>query len=69
MRFLPIQMSLSGISPATLTTTLRALKRARLIHRVPTRGRNGPVKAYALTDSGLSLYRKLRPLTLWLQSR
>jgi DNA-binding HxlR family transcriptional regulator len=68
VRFGPIQRCLSGVSPATLTSTLRSLERARLIHRVTTEGSRGPVKAYSLTDSGRSLYQSILPLTHWLQS-
>ncbi len=68
VRFGPIQRCLSGVSPATLTSTLRSLERARLIRRVAAEGPRGPVKAYALTDSGRSLYRSIQPLAQWLQS-
>jgi DNA-binding HxlR family transcriptional regulator len=69
LRFGPIQDCLSGVSPATLTTTLRSLERARLIRRVPIEGPRGIVRAYGLTDSGTSLYRSLLPLASWLQSK
>ncbi len=68
VRFGPIQKCLSGVSPATLTATLRSLERERLIRRVPTEGPRGPVKGYALTDSGQSLYRSILPLARWLQA-
>ena len=68
VRFGPIQKCLSGVSPATLTSTLRSLERARLIHRVRAEGPRGPVKAYALTDSGRSLHQSILPLTHWLQA-
>jgi DNA-binding HxlR family transcriptional regulator len=68
VRFGPIQKCLSGVSPATLTSTLRALERARLIHRVLVDGPRGPTKAYALTGSGSSLQRSLEPLAHWLRS-
>ncbi|MCI4372151.1 MAG: helix-turn-helix transcriptional regulator [Thermoplasmata archaeon] len=68
VRFGPIQQCLSGVSPATLTSTLRALERAGLIRRVTTEGARGPVKAYTLTGSGRSLNESLRPLAKWLQS-
>jgi DNA-binding HxlR family transcriptional regulator len=68
VRFGPIQRCLSGVSPATLTSTLRSLERARLIHRVPAEGPRGPVRAYSLTNSGQSLYRSIQPLAEWLQS-
>lgn len=69
LRFGPIQNCLSGVSPATLTTTLRSLEGAHLIRRVPTEGPKGIVKAYGLTDSGRSLYHSLLPLAGWLQSK
>lgn len=69
LRFGPIQQCLSGVSPATLTTTLRSLERTRLIRRVPSEGPRGPVRAYALSSSGSSLYQVLLPLAGWLQSK
>ncbi|MFY9717735.1 MAG: helix-turn-helix domain-containing protein [Thermoplasmata archaeon] len=68
VRFGPIQRCLSGVSPATLTSTLRSLERARLVRRVPAEGPRGPVRAYALTAPGRSLYESLRPLAGWLRS-
>ncbi|MCI4358677.1 MAG: helix-turn-helix transcriptional regulator [Thermoplasmata archaeon] len=68
VRFGPIQKCLSGVSPATLTSTLRALERTRLIRRVPIEGRRGPVQAYSLTPSGTSLYQSLLPLASWLST-
>jgi len=68
VRFGQIQRCLSGVSPATLTTTLRSLERARLIRRVPAEGPRGPVRAYALTDRGRSLDQSIRPLASWLSS-
>lgn len=68
VRFGPIQRCLSGVSPATLTSTLRSLERARLIRRVPSEGPRGPVRAYALTDSGRSLYQCILPLAEWLRT-
>ena len=69
VRFGPIQQCLSGVSPATLTSTLRSLERARLICRVPIDGPRGPVKAYALTDSGRSLHQSILPFAQWLRSK
>ena len=66
VRFGPIQRCLCGVSPATLTTTLRKLERERLIRRETVETRTGPVKAYTLTTSGRTLYETLRPLTNWL---
>ncbi|HEV2519305.1 MAG TPA: helix-turn-helix domain-containing protein [Thermoplasmata archaeon] len=68
VRFGPIQECLSGVSPATLTSTLRALERSRLLRRVPAEGPRGPVKAYELTPSGHTLYESLRPLAAWLRT-
>lgn len=68
VRFGPIQKCLSGVSPATLTSTLRALERARLVRRVPVDGPRGPVRAYALTGTGRSLQESLAPLAGWLRS-
>ncbi|MGC2034437.1 MAG: helix-turn-helix domain-containing protein [Thermoplasmata archaeon] len=68
VRFGPIQKCLSGVSPATLTSTLRALERARLIRRVEVDGPRGPTRAYALTSSGSSLHTSLEPLAHWLRS-
>jgi DNA-binding HxlR family transcriptional regulator len=68
VRFGPIQRCLSGVSPATLTATLRSLEAARLIRRVATEGARGPVKAYTLTDSGRSLYQSIVPLARWLST-
>ncbi len=67
VRFGPIQRCLSGVSPATLTTTLRALQRAGLVTRPPVDGRRGVVLAYALTPSGRRLYSALEPLSTWLR--
>jgi len=68
VRFGPIQHCLAGVSPATLTSTLRSLERARLVRRVRVDGTRGPVRAYALTSPGRSLYESLRPLAGWLRS-
>ena len=68
VRFGPIQKCLSGVSPATLTSTLRSLEHARLVRRVPIEGSRGPVRAYALTDAGRSLYQSILPLANWLQT-
>jgi DNA-binding HxlR family transcriptional regulator len=68
VRFGPIQRCLSGVSPATLTSTLRSLEREKLIRRVATEGPRGPVKAYMLTAEGTKLYQSLIPLAGWLRS-
>ena len=69
VRFGPIQRCLSGVSPATLTSTLRSLERARLIRRTPAETPRGPVRAYSLTPSGRVLYDRLQPLAAWLSDR
>ncbi|MCI4335827.1 MAG: helix-turn-helix transcriptional regulator [Thermoplasmata archaeon] len=69
VRFGPIQRCLSGVSPATLTSTLRSLERAKLIRRVTADGPRGPVKAYGLTATGSALYRSLLPLASFLRSK
>ncbi len=66
VRFGPIQRCLSGVSPATLTATLRALERAHLVQRPLVEDRRGPVRGYALTGSGRALYERLLPLADWL---
>ncbi len=68
VRFGPIQRCLYGVSPATLTGTLRALERARLVRRVTVPSGRGPVRAYALTARGAGLDERLRPLVDWLQA-
>ena len=68
VRFGPIQHCLSGVSPATLTSTLRSLERARLIRRTPVESPRGPVRAYALTSAGTVLYERLLPLADWLSA-
>ena len=68
VRFGPIQRCLSGVSPATLTTTLRALERERLVRRRLLEGERGPIRAYALTPSGQHLYETLLPLANWLRT-
>lgn len=68
VRFGPIQRCLRGVSPATLTATLRSLERARLVRRAPAEGPRGPVRAYTLTREGRILYERLLPLADWLRS-
>ncbi len=67
VRFGPIQKCLSGVSPATLTTTLRSLETAKLVRRREVDGPRGTVRAYALTGSGQALYDRLLPLADWLR--
>jgi DNA-binding HxlR family transcriptional regulator len=66
VRFAPIQRCLSGVSPATLTATLRALERHGLVRRRPIDGSPGAVLGYSLTPSGTTLYDVLLPLGDWL---
>ncbi len=68
VRFGPIQRCLSGVSPATLTATLRSLERAGLVARRPEVGPRGPVRAYALSRSGRALYDSLLPFSQWLRT-
>lgn len=68
VRFGPIQDCLSGVSPATLTATLRALVQARLVRRTPAESPRGPVQAYTLTPEGRTLYEHLMPLADWLRN-
>jgi DNA-binding HxlR family transcriptional regulator len=67
VRFGPIQRCLSGVSPATLTTTLRSLEHARLVRRDFVPGDRGPIRAYRLTLCGQVLYERLQPLAEWLR--
>jgi DNA-binding HxlR family transcriptional regulator len=67
VRFGPIQRCLSGVSPATLTATLRSLERARLVARQAADSPRGPVRAYALTTTGRALYDRIAPLAEWLR--
>ncbi len=67
VRFGPIQRCLSGVSPATLTTTLRSLEREKLVRRAPAESPRGLVRAYSLTPSGQALYERLLPLADWLR--
>ncbi len=67
VRFGPIQRSLPGVSPATLTGTLRALEAERLVSRVPVVGDRRAASAYQLTRRGEALYRTMLPLAGWLR--
>lgn len=67
LRFGPIQRSLPGVSPATLTSTLRALEREALVRRVRGTADGRSPHSYELTASGSELYRSLRPLASWLR--
>lgn len=66
LRFGPIQRALPTVSPATLTSTLRALEKERLVERPRVDGDDRARGAYRLTGQGQALYRALLPLTSWL---
>ncbi|MCI4326097.1 MAG: helix-turn-helix transcriptional regulator [Thermoplasmata archaeon] len=68
LRFGPIQRSLPRVSPATLTATLRALERERLIRRSSSGVARGSPVSYGLTTRGTELYRNLLPLAGWLRN-
>ncbi|HXQ94499.1 MAG TPA: helix-turn-helix domain-containing protein [Thermoplasmata archaeon] len=67
LRFGPIQRSLPKVSPATLTATLRALEKERLVRRTVTGPTRGSPVSYELTRRGGELYRTLLPLAGWLR--
>ena len=67
VRFGQIQRSLPGVSPATLSGTLRALVREKLLRKVPVSGDGRASTAYRLTDLGGELYRSMVPLARWLR--
>ncbi|MCI4348599.1 MAG: helix-turn-helix transcriptional regulator [Thermoplasmata archaeon] len=67
LRFGPIHRSLPAVSPATLTGTLKALERERIVRRVPVPEDRRAPGAYALTTRGTALYRSLLPLASWLR--
>jgi len=67
VRFGPIQRCLSAVSPATLTSTLRALEHEGLVRRVPLADAGTTHSAYQLTVTGDALYRCLLPLASWLR--
>jgi DNA-binding HxlR family transcriptional regulator len=69
VRFGPIQRTLPKVSPATLSATLRALERERLVRRVPVLNDRRATSAYELTSQGAALYRSLLPLAGWLRQR
>jgi DNA-binding HxlR family transcriptional regulator len=68
LRFGPIQECLRTVSPATLTSTLRALEHEGLIRREAVAGDGRARAEYALTTTGHALYRSLLPFTSWLRS-
>lgn len=67
LRFGPIQRSLPRVSPATLTSTLRALERERLVVRSTASHVRGTPVAYVLSARGTALYQSLLPLAGWLR--
>ena len=67
LRFGTIQQSLPRVSPATLTSTLRALERAGLVLRRVRDAHDRAVRAYFLSEPGSALYRSLMPLATWLR--
>ncbi len=68
LRFGPIQRALPSVSPATLTTTLRALETHGLVRRTPVPDDKRAPVAYRLTPPGEALYRSLIPLASWLRA-
>jgi DNA-binding HxlR family transcriptional regulator len=68
LRFGPIQRALPRVSPATLTATLRALERERLLRRTAESAVRGAPVEYDLTERGGQLYRSLMPLAAWLRA-
>jgi DNA-binding HxlR family transcriptional regulator len=67
LRFGQMQRSLHGVSPATLTATLRALEESHLVRPQPVPADGSSVHGYSLTRSGEALYRSLLPLAGWLR--
>ncbi|MHB8351698.1 MAG: winged helix-turn-helix transcriptional regulator [Thermoplasmata archaeon] len=67
LRFGRIQTALPAVSPATLTSTLRALEREMVIERLPVTGDRRASGLYALTPRGTALHRSLLPLAGWLR--
>ncbi|HKV90269.1 MAG TPA: winged helix-turn-helix transcriptional regulator, partial [Thermoplasmata archaeon] len=56
------------VSPATLTATLRALEKERLVRRSSDSGARGSPVRYDLTERGRGLYQRLIPLAGWLRN-
>ena len=67
LRFGAIQKTLHHVSPATLTSTLRALEKAELVERARIDSNPPSRSSYALTRRGEALYRSLLPLASWLR--
>jgi DNA-binding HxlR family transcriptional regulator len=67
LRFGPIQRSLPKVSPATLTSTLRALEKEGCLTRTGSLSPRGSPVTYALTPRGVELYRTLLPFARWLR--
>ncbi|HZY91850.1 MAG TPA: helix-turn-helix domain-containing protein [Thermoplasmata archaeon] len=69
LRFGPIQRALPRVSPATLSSTLRALESEGILQRLPVPDDRRALAAYALTEAGGQLYENLLPLASWLRQR
>jgi DNA-binding HxlR family transcriptional regulator len=67
LRFGPIQRSLPKVSPATLTATLRALEKERIVRRALVKTGGEEFSGYGLTPRGETLYARLLPLASWLR--
>ena len=68
LRFGMLQRSLPGVSPATLTSTLRQLSLDGILATVPVPGDRRARGSYSLTPKGGELYRALLPFSRWLRS-
>jgi DNA-binding HxlR family transcriptional regulator len=68
LRFGLLQRSLPGVSPATLTSTLRQLSLEGIVTTVPVQRDRRARGSYGLTPKGLDLYRALLPFSRWLRS-
>ncbi len=68
LRFGMLQRSLPGVSPATLTSTLRQLSLEGILATVPVQRDRRARGSYGLTPKGLDLYRTLIPFSRWLRS-
>lgn len=67
-RFGTLQRSLPGVSPATLTSTLRQLSLEGILSTVPVLRDRRAHGSYGLTPKGVELYRSLLPFSRWLRS-
>jgi DNA-binding HxlR family transcriptional regulator len=68
LRFGSIQRALPSVSPATLSSTLRALERERLLARSAASDLPRRPPIYELTERGRALYRSALPLASWLRA-